>query len=84
MIPEELAEQVRTEVKRLKEVQDMFLQTYKQLCVHFGGSKWPKSKVEMVLHRVRSEVIPIMEQAGLEHNAVQALCSWAEKLAVQP
>jgi len=83
MIPEDLAEQVRTQVKQLKELQDTFLQTYKQLCVHFGGAKWPKSKIEMVLHRVRSEVIPIMEQAGLDQKAVQALCSWAEGLAMK-
>ena len=32
MIPNELAEQVRAEVKILKEGQDKFLQTYKRLC----------------------------------------------------
>lgn len=82
MIPEDLAEQVRAEVKHLKEIQDQFLQTYKKLCVHFGGTEWRKSKLEMVLHSVRKEVIPIMEQSGLDHKAVQALCSWAEGLAL--
>jgi hypothetical protein len=81
MIPEELAEQVRAEVKQLKQVQDQFLQTYKQLCAHFGGPEWRKTE-EMVFHRVRREVIPSMEQAGLDPKAIQALCSWAEGLAV--
>jgi hypothetical protein len=83
MIPNDLAEQVRSEVQRLKKVQDEFLQTYKQLCQHYGGEKWPRSKIDIALHRVRAEVIPIMEEAGLDHNAVQALCSWAEKLVLQ-
>ncbi len=82
MIPEELAGLVREEVKRLKEVQDQFLQTYKRLCVHIGGPEWRKSALEMVLHRVRKEVIPIMEQSGLDHRAVEALCTWAERLAI--
>jgi hypothetical protein len=34
----------------------------------------------MVFHRVRKEVIPLMEQAGMAENSVQALCSWAEKM----
>jgi hypothetical protein len=38
----------------------------------------------MIFHRTRSEIIPIMEQAGLDPQAVQALCSWAEKLALRP
>lgn len=83
MIPEDLAEQVRAEVKRLKEVQDQFLQTYKRLCDHYGGPDWRKSQMEMVFHRTRKEVIPIMEQSGLDPLSVQALCSWAEKLALR-
>jgi hypothetical protein len=79
MITSELAEQVRTEVKRLKELQDQFLLTYKRLCIQDGGPQWRK-EIEKVFHHVRREVIPIMEQAGVEPNAVQALCSWAEKL----
>jgi hypothetical protein len=82
MIPKELAEQVRTEVKHLKEEQEKFLQTYRRLCVHCGGPEWQKEEIEIVFHHVRREVIPIMEQAGMEHPAVQALCSWAEKLLV--
>jgi hypothetical protein len=80
MIPNELAKQVQMEVKHLKEEQDKFLETYRRLCVHFGGPEWQKEEIEVVMHHVRREVIPIMEQAGLEHQAVQALCSWAEKL----
>ena len=79
MIPQDLAQQVRSQVKRLKAVQDEFLQTYRQLCVHYGGPEWPKKKVEMVLHRVRSEIIPIMEEAGMDDRSIQALCSWAER-----
>ncbi len=84
MVSSQLAEQVRSEVKRLKAVQDEFLQTYKRLCVENGGPNWPREGIEMVFHRVRKEIIPIMEQAGMEHQAVQALCSWAEKLAMHP
>ncbi len=80
MIPKELADQVRTEVEHLKEEQEKFLQTYRRLCVHHGGPDWHKEEIEVVVHRVRREVIPIMEQAGMEHAAVQALCAWAEKM----
>jgi hypothetical protein len=82
MIPRELAEQVRMEVERLNEVQDKFLQTYKRLCVHYGGPKWQKAELETVFHHVRVEIIPIMEQIGMDHKTVQALCSWAEKLVM--
>jgi hypothetical protein len=82
MITKELAEQVRTEVERFKEVQDQFLQTYKRLCAHHGGPAWQRAELEMVFHQVRKEVIPIMEQAGMDHQAVQALCSWAERLVL--
>jgi hypothetical protein len=79
MITKELAEQVRTEVMRFKEVQDQFLQTYKRLCVHVGGPEWKKKKIELVLHNVRQEIVPIMEQVGMDHKSVQALCELAEK-----
>jgi hypothetical protein len=82
MITQELTDQVRTEVKRLKEVQDQFLRTYKRYCDHFGGPGWRKD-MEEVFHRVRQEVIPIMEEADMDHKAVQALCAWAEKLLMQ-
>jgi hypothetical protein len=83
MTTQDLAEQVRSEVRRLKAVQDEFLQTYKRLCAEQGGPGWAKD-MEMVLHRVRRGVIPIMEEAGMDHNAVQALCSWAEKMTLHP
>jgi hypothetical protein len=81
MIPTDLAEQVRAEVRRFKEVQDQFLQTYQRLCAHHGGAGWRNDKeVEVVLHHVRGEVIPVMEQAGMDARSVQALCAWAERL----
>jgi hypothetical protein len=82
MIPKELAEQVQTEVRQFKEVQDKFMQTYRQLCVHYGGPRWQK-KIETRFHEVRREVIPLMEQAGLDRHSVQALCSWAEGLVMR-
>jgi hypothetical protein len=83
MIAQELTDQLRTEIKRLKESQDKFVPIYKQLCVHHGGPNWQKQEIEMVFHRVRGEVIPIMQQAGLDPKSSQALCSWAEKLLMQ-
>jgi hypothetical protein len=80
MIPRELAEQVQAEIKRLKEAQDDFLQTYRRLCVHHGGAEWQRAGSEIVFHQVRQEVIPIMEQFGMDPRSVQALCSWAERL----
>jgi hypothetical protein len=81
MIPADLADQLREEVRRLKEVQDQFLQTYERLCLHHGGPAWRNDKdVEAVFHHVRHEVIPVMEQAGMDHRAVQAVCAWAERL----
>jgi hypothetical protein len=79
MIPKELTEQVQREVQGLKEAADEFLQTYREICVHCDGQRWQKEPSEMVFHHVRSEVIPIMEQAGMDPQAVQALCSWAER-----
>ena len=79
MLTNELAEETRQRVQRLKEVQGAFLQTYKKLCSHFGGPDWQKKKMEMVFHRVRQEIVPLMEQAGMDANEVQALCAWAEK-----
>jgi hypothetical protein len=82
MMTKELAEQVRAEVKLFTEVQDKFLQTYQQLCLHHGGPEWKKKHIDKVFHQVRDEVIPIMEELGMDHNAVQALCAWAEKLVM--
>jgi hypothetical protein len=79
MITKDLADQVRSEVRRLKAVQEEFLQTYKKLCVHCGGPEWGKGKIELVFHHVRSEIIPIMEEVGMDSKSVQALCSWAER-----
>jgi hypothetical protein len=84
MIPNDLAEQLRAEVKLLKEGQDKFLETYKRLCVHYGGANWRKDKdIETIFYHVRREIIPLMEQAGMESKQVQALCSWAAKLAME-
>jgi hypothetical protein len=82
MMTKDLSEQVRGEVKTFMEVQDRFLQTYKQLCLHHGGPDWKKKHIDRVFHEVRDEVIPIMEQLGMDQRAVQALCSWAEKLVM--
>ena len=71
---------MRTDLKRLREVQGQFLQTYKRYCAHFGGPEWRRSEIESVLHRVREEVIPILEEADMVPKAVQALCAWAENL----
>jgi hypothetical protein len=84
MIPNELANLVREEIRSLMQEQDRFLQTYKRLCVHYGGPKWQKEGIEVIFHHVRAEIIPIMEQVGMEHKAVQALCSWAEQRAMSP
>ena len=84
MIPRELAEQVRMEVERLNEVQDKFLQTYKRICAHLSGPDWRKEKdIESVFYHVRREIIPIMEQAGMDSKQVQALCSWAANLVME-
>ena len=84
MIPNDLAEQLRAEVKLLKEGQDKFLDTYKRLCVHFSGPHWRHEKdIESVFYHVRKEIIPIMEKAGMESKQVQALCSWASNLAME-
>ena len=80
MIPNEVAEQLRSELKRLKDAQAAFLQTYERLCIHHGGPNWLRKKTEMVLHAVRSDVIPVMKQLGMDDQSVQALCSWAENL----
>ena len=58
MIPSELAEQIRDEVKSLKEGQDRFLQTYKRLCVHFGGPEWQRKDVETVFRLVKQRDFP--------------------------
>lgn len=84
MIPNELTEQLRAEVKLLKEGQDKFLQTYKRVCASLSGPDWRREKdIESVFYHVRKEVIPVMEQAGMESKQVQALCSWAAKLAME-
>ena len=80
MIPKELAEQVRSQLKRLQDVQHEFLQTYQQLCARHGGleRQADNSDSEIVFGHVRREVIPIMEQLGMDHQEVQRLCSWTE------
>lgn len=56
------------------------MQTYRQLCARHGGlERQPdNSDSETVFGHVRAEVIPIMEQLGMDHQAIQRLCSWAE------
>jgi hypothetical protein len=81
MTTNELTEQVRTEVKRFKEVQEQLLQTHKGLCVLNGGPDWQRHP-EDVFPLVRREIIPIMEQIGMDAKAVQALCAWAERMAL--
>ncbi len=80
MLPKELAEQVQSQLKRFKDVQDEFLRTYQQLCARHGGleRQADNSDSETVFGRVRGEVIPILEQLGMDQQAVQRLCSWAE------
>lgn len=84
MIPKDLAEQLRGEAKALKDVQDKFLQTYRQVYAHCGHPEWHEPALETVFHHVRTEVIPIMEQAGMDHKSVQALCAWAERRVARP
>jgi hypothetical protein len=79
VITKDLAEQVRSEVRPLKAALETFLNTYKKLCVQLGGPEWGKGKIELVFHNVRSEIIPIMEEVGMDPKSVQALCSWAER-----
>ena len=82
MIPKELADQVRSQVERLKGVQEEFLQTYKQLCDHYGGPGLHKKRIDVVFHQVREAISPIMDEARMDAKEVQALCSWAERLVV--
>jgi hypothetical protein len=79
MLTQALADEVRDDVRRLKETQDKFLETYDKLCAHYGKPNWRQGKVEMVFHSVRREIVPIMEQSGMDAREVQALCAWAEK-----
>jgi hypothetical protein len=81
MLTKELTDQVQSEIKRLKDAQDTFLQTYDRLCARQGGlgRKPDNSDSETVFQTVRGEVIPIMEQLGMDHQTVQALCTWAER-----
>jgi hypothetical protein len=79
MVTKKPEDQVRAEVAQLKAVQDQFLQTYRQFCLHHGGSEWHGKDSEVVFHQVRGDIIPIMEEADMDHQSVQALCSWAER-----
>jgi hypothetical protein len=83
MIPNQLADQMRTDVVRLKEAQERFLQAYHRLCDHFGGPDWQKKRGERVFHEVRTAIIPMMEQAGMDSRVIQGLCSLAEKHEMQ-
>lgn len=80
MMPNELTEQLRSEIKNLKGAQEAFLKTVEALCKYHGGPNGLRKKSEMVFHRVRSDIIPMMEQAGMDQWSAQALCSWAEQM----
>ena len=80
MIPDEFAEPLRLEIKRLKEAQEGFLEIFGRLCNYHGGPNGLRKKREMVLHRVRADIIPVMQQFGMDQRSVQALCVWAEDL----
>jgi hypothetical protein len=82
MLPPDLAEQTQTTVKRLKQSLDAFLETYQRLGTHQRDPKWPRGHIDVVTHLVRKDLIPVMEQAGMEHQAVQAVCSWAERMII--
>jgi hypothetical protein len=83
MLKTEIADQVRAEVRQMKQAGEQFLETYRQLCAAHGAPKWPSGNIEMVFHRVRSEIIPVMEEAGMDANSVESLCTWAEKRVMQ-
>lgn len=84
MVPNELAEQVKTKVKRLTEAGGEFLQAYERLCAHCGGADWQKKdELEHVFYQVRREVVPLMQQAGVDPKDIDALCSWAAKRVVK-
>jgi hypothetical protein len=81
MIPNELTEKLRANINSLKEVQDRFLETYKQVCAHYGGAEWRKKEAELISHQARMAIVPLLEQAGMDQKGIQALCSWAERHA---
>ena len=80
MLPDEFAEPLRSEIKRLKEAQDAFLETFGRLCDYHGGPSGLRKKSEMVFNRVRADIIPVMHQLGMDQRSAQALCMWAEDL----
>jgi len=80
MIPNELAEQLRSEIKQLKKAQEAFLETFKRLCDYHGGPDGLRKRSETVFHHVRADIIPVMEELGMDPRSVQALCSWAAHL----
>jgi hypothetical protein len=82
MLPPDLAEQTQTTVKRLKQSLDAFLETYQRLGNNQHDPKWPRGHIDVVTHMIRKDVIPVMEQAGMEHQAVQSLCAWAERMII--
>jgi hypothetical protein len=83
MVPDDIAPQLRSEIQRLKEAQEAFLKTYERLCTHHGGPTGLQKKSEMVFTRVRGDIIPIMNQLGMDQESVQAMCAWAEHVIVQ-
>jgi hypothetical protein len=83
MVPDEFAAQLRSEVQRLKEAQEAFLKTFQRLCEYHGGPTGLRKKSEMVFTRVRGDIIPVMNELGMDQESVQAMCAWAEHVIVQ-
>jgi hypothetical protein len=83
MLSQETIQKLRDEVHRLKDAQHMFFETYKHLCVQLGGDEWTKRRFEPVFHLVRKEILPIMEQAGMDEPAIQTLCTSAEHVLLR-
>lgn len=80
MIPDELAEHMRSRIQCLKEAQGAFMETLERLCEYHGGPNGLRKKSEMVFHRVRCDIVPIMEKLGMDQRSIEALCTWAEHL----
>ena len=64
MIPDEFAEQLRSEIKRLKEAQEAFLETFVRLCDYHGGPTALQKKRELLFHRVRGDITATSSGGG--------------------
>jgi hypothetical protein len=83
MLSQETIQKLRDEIHRLKEAQHRFFEMYKHLCIQLGGDEWTKRRFEPVFHLVRKEILPIMEQAGMDVAAAQTLCLSAEQVLLR-